>query len=46
VNEAVAIRARAADLTKWTRRGIDPWTFDDVPPAFKATENTPDGDDH
>jgi choline dehydrogenase len=46
VNAAVAIRARAADFAKWTRRGIDGWTFDDVLPAFKAIENTPDGDDH
>ena len=45
VNAAVAIRARAADFAKWTRSGIDGWTFDDVLPAFKAIENTPDGDD-
>jgi choline dehydrogenase-like flavoprotein len=46
VNAAVAIRARAADFAKWTRRGIGGWTFDEVLPAFKAIENTPDGDDH
>ena len=46
VNAAVAIRARAADFAKWRRRGIDGWTFDDVLPAFKAIENTPDGGDH
>jgi choline dehydrogenase len=45
INAAVAIRARAADFAKWTRRGIRGWTFDDVLPAFKAIENTPDGDD-
>src|SRR5690349_16946509 len=45
VNAAVAIRARAADFAKWTRRGIDGWTFDDILPAFKAIENTPDGAD-
>lgn len=44
VNAAVAIRARAADFAKWTRHGPG-WTFDDVLPAFKAIENTPDGDD-
>jgi choline dehydrogenase len=46
VNAGVAIRARAADFAKWARRGIDGWAFDDVLPAFKAIENTPDGDDH
>ena len=45
VNAAVAIRARAADFARWTRRG-DGRTFDDVLPAFKAIENTSDGDDH
>lgn len=46
MNAAVAIRAHAADFAKWARHGIAGWTFDDVLPAFKAIENTPDGDDH
>lgn len=45
VNAAVAIRARAADFAKWTARGIKGWSFEDVLPAYKAIENTPDGDD-
>jgi choline dehydrogenase len=45
VNAAVAIRARAADFAKWTQMGVEGWTFDDVLPAYKSIENTPDGDD-
>jgi len=37
VNAAVAIRARAADFAKWTRRGIDRWTFDDVLPRSRPS---------
>jgi choline dehydrogenase len=45
INAAVAMRARPADFARWTARGLEGWTFDDVLPAFKAIENTPDGDD-
>jgi choline dehydrogenase len=45
VNAAVAMRARATDFARWTARGIEGWSFDDVLPIFKAMENTPTGDD-
>ncbi|RQZ17111.1 FAD-binding protein [Burkholderia sp. Bp9031] len=45
VNAAVAMRARPSDFARWTRRGIDGWSWDDVLPAYKAMENTPSGDD-
>lgn len=45
VNAAVAMRARASDFARWTARGIEGWSFDDVLPVFKALENTPTGDD-
>lgn len=45
VNAAVAMRARASDFARWSARGIDGWSFDDVLPIFKALENTPTGDD-
>lgn len=45
VNAAVAIRARARDFAKWTALGLEGWSFDDVLPAYKRIENTPDGDD-
>jgi len=45
VNAAVAIRARPADFARWTQRGIDGWSWDEVLAAYKAMENTPSGDD-
>ena len=45
VNAAVAIRARANDLAKWSRLGIQGWTYEEVLPAYQAIENTPDGED-
>lgn len=45
VNAGVAIRARAQDFAKWTALGIEGWSFDEVLPAYKRIENTPDGDD-
>jgi len=45
VNAAVAMRARPSDFARWTARGIEGWSFDDVLPVFKALENTPTGDD-
>jgi choline dehydrogenase len=45
VNAAVAMRARPADFARWTARGIEGWSFDDVLPIFKDLENTPTGDD-
>ncbi|UPG94460.1 GMC family oxidoreductase [Luteibacter aegosomatissinici] len=45
VNAAVAMRARPADFAKWTARGLEGWSFDEVLPDFKALENTLDGDD-
>ncbi len=45
INAAVAMRARPADFAKWTAKGLNGWTFDDVLGAFKSIENTPDGDD-
>lgn len=45
VNAAVAMRARATDFARWTARGIEGWSFDDVLPVFKMLENTPSGDD-
>src|SRR5258708_3644300 len=45
VNAAVAIRARPADFARWTQRGIDGWSWDEVLAAYKAMENPPSGDD-
>lgn len=45
VNAAVAMRARATDFARWTARGIDGWSFEEVLPVFKALENTSTGDD-
>jgi choline dehydrogenase len=45
VNGTVAIRARPSDFERWSRRGIEGWSWDDVFPAYKALENTPAGDD-
>jgi choline dehydrogenase len=45
VNAAVAMRARPSDFARWTARGIDGWSFDDVLPVYKAMENTSAGED-
>lgn len=45
VNGTVAIRARPTDFARWTARGIEGWSFEDVLPTFKAMENTPAGDE-
>jgi choline dehydrogenase len=45
VNAAVAMRARPSDFARWTARGLDGWSFDDVLPVYRALENTPTGDD-
>ncbi|AKS32567.1 dehydrogenase [Mycolicibacterium goodii] len=45
VNAAVAMRARPTDLARWTARGLDGWSFDEVLPMYKALENTASGDD-
>jgi choline dehydrogenase len=45
VNAAVAMRARPSDFARWTARGLEGWTWEDVFPIFKAMENTPSGDD-
>lgn len=44
VNGTVAIRARPGDFARWTARGIEGWSFEDVLPFYKALENTPTGD--
>src|SRR5258708_35373962 len=44
VNAAVAIRARPADFARWTQRGIDGWSWDEVLAAYKAMANTPSAD--
>src|SRR5882672_7066499 len=45
VNAAVAMRARPADFTRWARRGIKGWPWEEAFAAYKALENTPTGDD-
>ncbi len=44
MNGTVAIRARPSDFARWSARGIDGWSWDEVLPAYKALENTPTGD--
>jgi choline dehydrogenase len=44
-NATVAMRARPSDIADWQRHGLDDWTVEEVSAAFKAMENTPDGDD-
>ncbi|MBB3810654.1 GMC family oxidoreductase [Pseudochelatococcus contaminans] len=46
VNGTVAIRARPSDFARWTARGIQGWSFDEVLSTYKALENTPTGDAH
>jgi choline dehydrogenase len=45
INGTIAVRARPADFARWTARGIEGWTWDDVLPVFKSLENTPSGND-
>jgi choline dehydrogenase len=45
VNAAVAMRARPADFERWSKRGIQGWSWNEVLPAYKALENTPSGDE-
>ncbi len=45
VNGAVAIRARATDFLRWSQRGIEGWSFQEVLETYKRLENTPTGDD-
>lgn len=45
VNATVAMRARPSDIADWQRHGLDGWTTEQVMAAYKAMENTPDGDD-
>ncbi len=45
INAAIAIRGRPADFARWTARGIEGWSWEDVFPAYKALENTPTGAD-
>ena len=44
-NATVAMRARPGDIRDWQQHGLDDWTLDDVNDAFRALENTPDGED-
>src|ERR1700752_1365912 len=44
-NATVAMRARPSDIADWQRHGLDDWTFEEGDEAFRAMENTPDGDD-
>src|ERR1700693_237360 len=39
------MRARPADFARWTKRGIEGWSWQEVLAAYKAMENTPSGDD-
>lgn len=43
MNGAVAMRARPSDFARWTRRGIEGWSWNEVLAAYKALENTPTG---
>jgi choline dehydrogenase len=43
-NATVAMRARPSDIRDWQRHGLDDWSIEDVYDAFRAMENTPDGD--
>ena len=45
VNGSVAIRARATDFLRWSQRGIEGWSFQEVLQTYKWLENTPTGDD-
>ncbi|WP_233235051.1 GMC family oxidoreductase [Bordetella sp. LUAb4] len=45
VNAAVAMRARPSDFARWTAKGLQGWSFEDVLPVFRDLENTPSGDD-
>ena len=45
VNAAVAMRSRPEDFAKWRALGIEGWQWPELLEAFKAIENTPDGDD-
>ncbi|WP_431287894.1 GMC family oxidoreductase [Roseateles chitinivorans] len=45
VNAAVAMRSRPEDFAKWRALGVEGWDWEEVLAAFKAIENTPDGED-
>jgi choline dehydrogenase len=45
INGAVAMRARPADFERWSERGIEGWSWNEVLAAYKAMENTATGDD-
>ena len=45
VNGTLAIRARPADFARWARRGIEGWSWEEVLAAYKALEQTPDGEE-
>ena len=45
VNGSVAMRARPSDFTRWTGRGIEGWSWNEVLPAYMALENTLGGAD-
>jgi choline dehydrogenase len=44
VNAAVAMRARYTDFERWTKLGIEGWSWEEVLPTFKKLENTPTGE--
>ncbi|MET9697292.1 GMC oxidoreductase [Streptomyces sp. NPDC006529] len=45
VNGSVAVRALPSDFARWSGRGLEGWSYEDLLPAFKALESTGTGDD-
>jgi choline dehydrogenase len=45
VNAAVAMRATPSDFTRWARRAVEGWSWEEVVATYKAMENTPTGED-
>ena len=45
INGAVTVRATRADFERWTRNGLNDWSFDQVLPYYKKMENTQFGED-
>ncbi|KAA8889014.1 dehydrogenase [Nocardia colli] len=45
VNGSVAVRALPSDFERWSKSGLEGWSYEDLLPAFRALESTSAGAD-
>lgn len=45
INGMLYVRGNAADYNQWGQMGLEGWSYDDVLPFFRRSENGPDGAD-